>query len=342
MFIGKDNICGTVKLDLAKPETIREVKVTFTGEATHLTQEPHRFLELSQTLTKQSSGKLSGKLSLPFSFVLPDDVTIDESNWAMVYPLPPKFHEKGYMYIDYKIVVTVRRGMFSVDSSLMTYIAYLPETIAGRPSALREQAYLEGKPLPPPMLDQGGWKLLSPLKAVGTIVPKATVTAQLSIATPLSFALGTPIPLFLHLDADEAVRIEPNSIDVRLVRTLVTHGISGGVRKADVACAVFWPAPGHSPQNIKLWGEVAANRSLTPSFHFSKCSIRYSIALYPRQSHEQVKLEPLLEEEVLLTLSNAPSVVPRSQAPLGVTTVRHQRQSSEPSRSFPMDFGMVV
>jgi len=84
---------------------------------THLSQEPRPFLELSQTLKKQSSGKLSGKLSLPFTFVIPDDVTIDESNWAMVYPLPPKFHEKGFMYIDYKIVVTVRRGMFSVDSS---------------------------------------------------------------------------------------------------------------------------------------------------------------------------------------------------------------------------------
>jgi DsbC/DsbD-like thiol-disulfide interchange protein len=35
----------------------------------------------------------------------------------MVYPVPPKFHEKGIMYIDYKIVVTVRRGMFSVEHS---------------------------------------------------------------------------------------------------------------------------------------------------------------------------------------------------------------------------------
>ena len=35
----------------------------------------------------------------------------------MVYPLPPKFHEKGIMYIDYNIVVTVRRGRFSVDTS---------------------------------------------------------------------------------------------------------------------------------------------------------------------------------------------------------------------------------
>jgi len=341
MFIGKDNISGIVELDLAKPESIREVKVTFTGETTHLTQEPRPFLELSQTLAKQSSGKLSGKLSLPFNFVLPDDVTIDESNWSMVYPLPPKFHEKGFMYVDYKIVVMVRRGMFSVDSSLMTYIAYLPETIAGRPSTLREQAYLEEKPLAPPMLDQGGWKSLSPLEAVGTIAPNATVTAQLSIATPLSFALGMPIPLFLHLHADKATHIELNSIDVRLVRTLVTHGISGGVRKADVARAVFWPAPGHSPHKVELWGEVIASRRLIPSFHFSRCSVRYSIALYPRQAHEQAECEPLVEEEVLLTLSNASRVVPRSQAPLGVITSQPERPSV-PSRLFPMDFGMIV
>ena len=35
----------------------------------------------------------------------------------MVYPLPPKFHEKGCLFIDYKIEVTVRHGLFSVDSS---------------------------------------------------------------------------------------------------------------------------------------------------------------------------------------------------------------------------------
>ena len=42
---------------------------------------------------------------------------IDESKWVMVYPLPPKFHEKGILFIDYKIVVTVRHGLFAVDTS---------------------------------------------------------------------------------------------------------------------------------------------------------------------------------------------------------------------------------
>ena len=66
---------------------------------------------------KKQPRKLSGKYYFPFSFVLPDVVRVDESNWAMVYPLPPRFHEKGILYIDYKIVVTIRHGLFSVDSS---------------------------------------------------------------------------------------------------------------------------------------------------------------------------------------------------------------------------------
>jgi hypothetical protein len=67
----------------------------------------------------------------------------------------------------------------------MTNIAYMPETIAERPSALKEQAYLEKLPLAIPALDPGGWKLLPRVEATGTMVPDATVVAQLSIANPV-------------------------------------------------------------------------------------------------------------------------------------------------------------
>ena len=69
--------------------------------------------------------------------------------------------------------------------SLMTNIVYMPETIAENPSALRERAYLDNIPVASPVLDPGGWKLLPPVEAVGTLVPNATVTAQLSIANPV-------------------------------------------------------------------------------------------------------------------------------------------------------------
>ena len=169
----------------------------------------------------------------------------------------------------------------------------MPETIAQGPSTLRELAYLEGISIALPILDSGGWKSLSPVEASGTLVPNAIVTARLSIANPvwscfltldrcqcsfylgqLSFALGTPIPLFLELFNDMAANFDLDSIDVRLVRTLTTRSVTGGVRKLDVARAAFWLAPGSSPHRIKLWGEVIAGRSLTPSFVFSRCSVQ--------------------------------------------------------------------
>ncbi|KAI0277295.1 hypothetical protein BGY98DRAFT_1097546 [Russula aff. rugulosa BPL654] len=340
LFIGNDSISGVVELEFANPETVREVKVTLKGEKTHQTQEPRTFLELSQVLIKQKPKKLSGKYSVPFSFALPDVVRVDESNWVMVYPLPPKFHEKGLLYIDYKIVVTVRHGFLPVDSSLETQIVHMPGTIAENPSPLRELAYLDDIPIALPEIDSDGWKVLPPVKVA--LVPNAIVTARLSIANPLSFALGTPIPLFLELSNGKAGNFDLDSIDIRLVRTVTTHSVPVGVRKLDIARAAFWPAPCSSSHRIKLWGEVIAGRSLTPSFVFSKCSVQYSIVLYPRHSPQQTKPEPLLKEEVILTLRSAPGVAPRSQAPPGLTPAQIERQPLVPPRDFPVDFGMIL
>jgi hypothetical protein len=68
----------------------------------------------------------------------------------------------------------------------------MPETISESPSALREQAYLEGNPIALPALDYDGWKVLRPVKAVGTLVSNAIVTARLFIANPVR-------PWFSHL-----------------------------------------------------------------------------------------------------------------------------------------------
>jgi hypothetical protein len=67
----------------------------------------------------------------------------------------------------------------------MTQIVHMPETKAENPSALRERAYSEGIPIALPVLDSGGWKALPPVKAVGTLIPNADVTARLSIANPV-------------------------------------------------------------------------------------------------------------------------------------------------------------
>ena len=89
----------------------------------------------------------------------------------------------------------------------------------------------------------------------------------------LSFALGTPIPLFLEVRNGGAY-FHPESIDIRLVRSLTTRGLTGGVREFEVVRAVLWPARGCSLHSTKLWGEILIGKFLTPSFVFSNCSVR--------------------------------------------------------------------
>jgi hypothetical protein len=83
----------------------------------------------------------------------------------------------------------------------MAPIVHIPETIAESPSPLRELAYLEDIPIALPVLDSGGWKLLPPVEAVGTLIPNANMTVQLSIANPVR-------PCFSYLTA----------IDVHFIR----------------------------------------------------------------------------------------------------------------------------
>jgi len=74
LFIGKDYISGTVELDLAKPETVREVEVTVRFS----------YMDLPPTSFR------ARKLRKTFLSLHPDVVGVDESNWVVVYPLPPK------------------------------------------------------------------------------------------------------------------------------------------------------------------------------------------------------------------------------------------------------------
>jgi hypothetical protein len=81
----------------------------------------------------------------------------------------------------------------------MTNIVYMPETIAERPSALREQAYQKELPVALPALDPGGWKMLPAVEAVDTLVPNTTVTARLSIANPVRPRFSNLIVDDIHL-----------------------------------------------------------------------------------------------------------------------------------------------
>ncbi|KAH9052920.1 hypothetical protein EDB83DRAFT_1179253 [Lactarius deliciosus] len=336
LFVGKDVISGAVELDLPKPETIREVRIAPGRSRERVPTLPRNRVPFSRCHRPWQThrGNSLDRFLIRSNLYSPKMLLFTSPTGPWFTLSRRGFTRKESYTSTTRLVVTVRRGKFSGDTSLVSDFCYFPETTAERPSTLREKAYLNPTQLdiPTPTLDPGGWKLLPSVKAV--LVPNTAVTLQLSIANPLSFALGTPIPLFLEVRNSEATYFDPESIDIRLVRALVTRGLTGGIRKLDVARAVLWPAQGSSLHSTKLWGEIFVEKCLTPSFDFSNCTVRYSIVLYPRHTPDKSEREPLLSEEVLLTLHRAVGVVPRPQAPPGIIPQPIEHKRSVTTRSF--------
>lgn len=86
-------------------------------------QEEDKFLVLKETLwppkdaSKAPSPKLKGKYSWPFEFVLPKEVEVAGPHGRNgLFRLPPSFSERASpAYLDYRIVVTIKRGMLKVN-----------------------------------------------------------------------------------------------------------------------------------------------------------------------------------------------------------------------------------
>lgn len=67
-----------------------------------------------------SSAKLSGQHSWPFALTLPTEIEAAVGSRGAAkerFPLPPSFSERASpAYIDYKVIVTVRRGGLRVNN----------------------------------------------------------------------------------------------------------------------------------------------------------------------------------------------------------------------------------
>lgn len=164
------------------------------------------FLKETQTLwtpTAGSGSMLKGKHSWPFKFVLKREILMkEEKKDGMIYRLPPNFTERASpAYIDYKLIVTVHRGMLRVNQvcagflgsrispkvktkfwhSLSTNVGYSPATFPDPPSTLRSLAYQEGSQLIGPDGDPQGWKILTPIKVKGTLFSVKPVEVECTV-----------------------------------------------------------------------------------------------------------------------------------------------------------------
>ncbi|KAI0359735.1 hypothetical protein OH77DRAFT_1471440 [Trametes cingulata] len=345
LFFERDTISGTVEVDLDMAEGAKGVLISATAGVTAVGQDEIKYLEVSSQLWDAKSGpsKLTGKRSWPFAITLPEECSVPERGRGkqpqQVYPLPPTFSERASpAYIDYKLVVTVRKSAFRVNQTLATSFVYMPIIRADPPSPLRQLAYREGSPLIGPEGDPDGWKVLPSVTVAGTIFGARQVELQCTIAVskPLIYALGSPIPLILTLTGSDEQALDllstPSAVRLHLVRVRLvgSHAVldeptgrSNNVFRDSVGTAFFWPSDEGAPRagTRVLNGELEVKKSLKLGFVFPRFSLRYTLVLLPFQAPGFAPASPageaLLTERISIASANAPGVVPRSYAPPG-------------------------
>ncbi|KAK7436992.1 hypothetical protein VKT23_006722 [Stygiomarasmius scandens] len=364
VFLEGDEISGRVELDLDKVENIKGITVAVQGGTTAVGQEELLFLDIAQPIwtpdpRRKSSDKLEGQHSWNFSITLPRQVVVSQlsgsgsesgsrsrsqsssASGPPTFNLPPNFSERASpAYIDYKLVVTVKRGTFKANQILSPYFAYVPRTTPEPFSRLRQRAYRTNTGLVGPDGDPEGWKVIGPILIRGTLfnVRKVEVQCTLAIGAPLSYPVKSPIPFFISLTSrdsdDQALDVlsAPSAIKLFLVRSMATGSDaiidddsvkrrSNNFFKEGVGQAIFWPSSEGSMGMRQLQGELEIKQGLKPSFVFPRLSIRYTLDLLPFEAPGFVSSsgdkEYLHSERIAITTQPASGPAPKSYAPPG-------------------------
>ncbi|KAI0696900.1 hypothetical protein BC835DRAFT_1271093 [Cytidiella melzeri] len=340
LFCERDTIRGTVEVDFDKTDA-KAVSIALTGGVTAIGQEELIFLTSTKELwNAKVSGKApNGKMSWPFTIPIPPEVDVADrpKGKPEPYKLPPTFSERASpAYIDYKLTVTVKRGALRVNQILSTSIYYTPLSRAEPPSPLRQAAYLEGTNLVGPDGDPEGWHTCSQVRVTGTLFKtrEVHIDCTISLAKPLSYAAGSPVPIFVSFSSDDQQALDllctPTAVKVVLVRerligavaTRQAAGNSSNVVREVMGTAGFWPSPEGSSEPLKrrLQGELEIKKTLRPTFTFPTFALRYDVCMYPSQAPGFVGTNPttpLLTERVTIGALNAPGITPKSYAPPG-------------------------
>ncbi|TFK50169.1 hypothetical protein OE88DRAFT_1661768 [Heliocybe sulcata] len=352
VFFDNEVVTGSVEVSLDKPEGIKSIAITLIGGTTAVGQEEALFLERRQQLwpePSQINGPLQGQHSWPFSIAIPNDVPLAARYGGKpgeTYRLPPTFSERASpAYIDYKLMVSVKRGVFRSDSTLVQTIAFLPRTRGDAPTSVRQKAYESGQPLPGPDIDPDGWKDLAPLTLKGILFgsKEVEIHSRLWLARPLSYAQGTPIHLFLDLSSNDAQALDIacgyGAVRIFLIRSVVVGSgatdasktRSDNTFKTSVGRAVVWytgesgprsPSASTTIPSRRLQGEIDVKQSIKPNFDFPTLSVKYEIVFLPYHATGFVpvthKDQPLQSEPVnIVTTYPEGYASPKSYAPPG-------------------------
>ncbi|KIP05984.1 hypothetical protein PHLGIDRAFT_14153 [Phlebiopsis gigantea 11061_1 CR5-6] len=332
-------IVGSVDLNVEKETAFEAIAVTFAGDLVVGDNLRFTFVEASQQLwspplegrtrslldnllRSPPSAKLQGEFHWPFSLAIPSTVDLPEETGGAVktYHLPQTFHLPMFQgYIIYRVVLRIKRaGIMAVDHLLFTNVSYFAKSKPPAPSPARQLAYQDNTSLVGPSGDPDGWHTLDSVTVRGTIgngqPVEAIYTLQLSLAKPLSYTVGSVVPLHLSVRCADPAALEllstPSAIAVDLLATesmgydiwpeanMHTTPIDQRIiYLADVksvptyrhmslrlASAVWWDVSSEQklPTDTReLQGELHVRSTLQPTIHLARFNFSYRVALYP-------------------------------------------------------------
>ncbi|KAJ7158493.1 hypothetical protein C8R46DRAFT_1109353 [Mycena filopes] len=362
-FLEGDKISGTFAFNLDQAESITGVSAVARGQIMPgpADKEALTFVEVTSTLwtkdhgdprrpsTSRYSGKLVGYYEWPFTLELPITVTIPGTNHSPsgTFGLPQTFLERRFpTSIQYVLVVDINRSRFRVNSRVQTMFAYVPATRPPPPSPLRQLAYQQNTPLLGPDADPAGWEQFPPFVVRGTVFSTRQVeaTCHFSLAKPLCYTRGAPIPCAITLSSTDAQALDllsaPRAIPVHLrrrLKPLLPASKRNGMFDANadlsvdpaenIAAATWWPsvdgAHGQGQGSARrihrrrLDGEIQLPVSLKPSCRIAHFAVEYTVEVLPFKATAFVAVEtkPMLRQSVeIVTMfaSNCPR--PRAYA----------------------------
>ena len=112
------------------------IAIQIQGGTTFVGQEEEIFLKQEKTLWTPSGkeSKLGGKHVWPFEFSLPSVVNVKDGEPVKKsnFRLPPSFTERASpAYIDYKIIITVKRGFLRVNQASVLITPFSLQSVYG-------------------------------------------------------------------------------------------------------------------------------------------------------------------------------------------------------------------
>ncbi|KAJ7170925.1 hypothetical protein C8R43DRAFT_875644 [Mycena crocata] len=376
-FLEGDKITGTFILNLDQPESITCVRAVARGQIVPgpADKDALTFVEVAATLwsretgdprdpsaSSKHSGKLSGHYEWPFTLEMPTSVILAEisNSRSGTFRLPQTFLERRFpTSIQYVLVVHINRSRFRVNSRVQTMFAYVPATRPSPPSRLRQLAYQENSPLLGPDADPTGWEQLPSFTVRGTVFSTRQVeaTCDFSLAKPLAYTRGSPIPCAMTLSSTDAQALDllssPRAIFVclrRRLKPLLPASKRNGIFDANadlsadpaenIAAAAWWPCaqdetrlgrPLTGINRRRLDGEIQLATTLKPSCCIAHFQVEYTVEVLPFKAiaFASADSEPLLRQRVeVVTMFASGCPHPRSYAPPQYNVVQEESRDN--------------